>query len=271
MTDIAGATGSRYVVTKADVGKQLRVVVRATAQNESAEAPSAPTPVVQSGAVVQVASVAPSTADAEGGAPQLVVDREQRSVQVKHGAQIVVTGRLVDADARPIADAVVDVFEQVTVVGAPWQKISTVTTDSQGGYSFRPTTTGSRTLRFAYSATRQAGEYRATREVVISVLAGMEIRALRRTVPASGLIALRGRVRAKPLPAAGTWVEVQVLDAGIWRTVATRRTSKTGRWSFTHRVRRTANVTFAFRARLRQLADVPSIESKSATVKVRVR
>lgn len=271
-TDITGATGPSYVVQKADVDKKLRVVVTAKNSEGAVDSASEATGVVQSGATVSVSSLAPGSTQAESSAsPQLVLDREQRSVSVKYGAKIVVTGRLVDSESRPIADADVDVFEQVSVVGAAWKKLATIKTDSQGGYVYRPTTTGSRVLRFAYSAARDTGEYRATREVVIAVTAGMDLRALKRTVPANGVIRLHGRVVAEPLPKAGTWVEVQVLDAGVWRTIGTRKTSPTGRWSFKHRLRRTAHVTFAFRARLRQLGDVPAVESKSTPVKVRVR
>ncbi|MBO9531842.1 MAG: carboxypeptidase regulatory-like domain-containing protein, partial [Solirubrobacteraceae bacterium] len=268
--DIAGATGAKYTVVKADVDRKLRVVVTASSGDGSVQAASAGTDLVASGQTVQVASAGPQ-ASGDGPAPQLVVDREQRTVQVHYGAKIVVTGRLVDADGAPIADADVDVFEQVSVVGAPWKKVATVKTDGQGGYVYRPVTQGSRVLRFAYSARRDSGDYRATREVVISVTAGMSIKAVRKSIGSRGLIHLKGRVRAKPMPVAGTWVEVQVLDAGVWRTIGTRKTSKTGRWSFKHRVRSVSRVTFAFRARLRPVANVPAAESKSVPVKVRVR
>lgn len=267
---IPGATGTSYEVTADDVDHQLRVKV--TASNPEGETPemSNVTGVVKSGATVRPQSLAPTSTTVDG-APQLVLDREQRSVQVSRNAKIVVTGRLVDADGQPIADAEVEVFEQVAVVGAPWKRVTTVRTDGQGGYVYRPATTGSRTLRFAYSARRESGDYRATREVAIAVVADMRLRAVPRVVRRGGVFRLRGRVMVDPLPAAGTWVEVQVLDAGVWRTVGTRRTSSTGRWSFRHRVQRVAGVTFTFRARLRQTADVPAAESKSAPVKVRVR
>lgn len=268
--DIPNQTRPRYEVTADDVGHQLRVLVTATNREGQTVAKSDVTSVVKSGATVRPQSLAPSSTTVEG-APQLVLDREQRSVQVSRNAKIVVTGRLVDADGQPIADAEVEVFEQVAVVGAPWKRVTTVRTDGQGGYVYRPATTGSRTLRFAYSARRDSGDYRATREVAIAVTADMRLRAVPRVVRRGGVFKLRGRVMVDPLPAAGTWVEVQVLDAGVWRTVGTRHTSSTGRWSFRHRVQRVAGVTFTFRARLRPTADVPAAESKSAPVKVRVR
>lgn len=269
-SDVPNARQPRYEATEDDIAHQLRVVVTASNREGTTSVFSNATDLVRSGATVKPQSLAPTSEKVEGS-PQLVVDREQRSVQVARGAKIVVTGRLVDADAQPIADAEVDVFEQVSVVGAPWRRIASVRTDGQGGYAYRPGTAGSRTLRFAYAARRESGDYRATREVVISVMADMRLRAVPRVVRRGGMFRLRGRVGIDPLPATGTWVEVQVLDAGVWRTVGTRRTSATGRWSFRHRVQRVSGVTFTFRARLRPTADVPAAESKSAPVKVRVR
>lgn len=269
--DVAKATGARYSVTAEDVGHRLRVLVRATNREGTAEALSNATAEVRSGATVRPQSVGPVAAPVEDGAPQLVVDREQRSVQVARGAKIVVTGRLVDAESKPIADAEVEVFEQVAIVGAPWQKVATVKTDGQGGYAYRPSTGGSRTLRFAYAARRDSGDYRATRDVVISVVADVRLRAVPRVVARGGLMRLRGRVSVDPLPASGTWVEIQVLDAGVWRTIGTRKTSSKGGFQFRHRLRRVGAVTFTFRARLRPAADLPAVESKSAPVKVRVR
>lgn len=296
--DIVGATGGTYRVGVDDIDRQLRVVVTATNTEGTTEAPSDPTAPVKSGKTIEVQSVQPGTGGVPGpagpgGSPgtavivappapgnggggnpatgQLVVDREQRTVDVRYGAKIVITGRLVDADTNPIANATVDVFEQLAVTAAPWTKVDTVKTDAQGGYVYRPKTTASRRLRFAYSDRRETSDYRATREVFVSVTAGMTIKAKRRVVPRRSLIRLNGKVLVDHLPKAGSWVEVQVLDAGVWRTVATRRLSATGGWSFKHRLRQSARITFAFRARLRTAGDLPSAEAKSSPVKVRVR
>lgn len=278
--NVPNGTGARHILGPDDVGKQLRVAVTATNREGATTAISEPTGVVKSGATVQPQSVDPGSEErandgnGAGGNPstgQLVVDREQRTVDVRHGAKIVITGRLVDGDSQPIADAIVDVFEQVAVTAAPWKKIGSVETDSQGGYVFRPKTTASRRLRFAYADRRNAGDYRATREVFVSVTAAMSIKAKRKVLQRRGLIRLKGRVGVDHLPQTGTWVEIQVLDAGVWRTVATRRTSRTGLWQFRHRLRQSSGVSFRFRARLRPAGDIPAAESRSAPVKVRVR
>ncbi|MDQ8047015.1 MAG: hypothetical protein REI11_20585, partial [Patulibacter sp.] len=287
--DIPGATGAKYTVVTDDVGHALRVTVTATNAEGSTSATTDATAAVRSGATVQTQSVAPGTptstpvvpapvaAAAGNGAGgdtatgNLVLDREQKSVDVKYAAKVVITGRLVDAQNQPIANAKVDVFEQVVTTTASWNKIATITTDSQGGYLFRPKTTASRRLRFAWADKVGTADYRATREVLVSVTAGMSIKAKHRVVGRHDTIRLNGRVSIDGLPTTGAWVEVQVLDSGVWRTVATRRLSSKGGWSFRHRLENSAKITFAFRSRLRATGEIAAAESKSVPVKVKVR
>ncbi len=278
--DIPNGVTASYIVGVDDVNHQVRVVVTANAGEGAVEVASDPTATIKSGAAIIVQSDSKAVGgnvaggNGAGGNPatgQLVVDREQRTVDIRHGAKIVITGRLVDADGNPIADAAVDVFEQIAVVAAPWNKVDTIKTDSQGGYVYRPKTTASRRLRFAYSEKREVSDYRATREVFVSVTAGMTIKARSRVVPRLGLIKLSGKVIVDQLPARGAWVEVQVLDAKVWRTVATRRLSAEGRWVFKHRLRGASATRFTFRSRLRVAGDLPTAEAKSTPLKVRVR
>lgn len=275
-TPVKDGAGPTYIVHKDDIGHLLRVVVTASNVEGETSVATSPTAVVTTGETIVTsgASAPPAETPRTGGDPstaQLVVDREQRTVEVNYGAKIVVTGRLVDADGQPIANATVDVFEQLVLTAAPWDKIGSVTTDSQGGYVFRPKTTASRRLRFAFSDRRDAADYRATREVLVSVRAGMSISAKRKVLRPRGVIRLRGRVTVDNLPKTGTWVEVQVLDAGVWRTVATRKTSSKGLWTFKHRLRQSSGIAFRFRSRLRVVGDVASIETASQPLRIRVR
>lgn len=282
-SDIADAKNTEYLLTRADVGLRVRAVVTLRNSEGSVQAESAASPIIKSGATIvgqtvdpgpEPAAPAPAPTNGAGGdagSAQLVVDREQRSIEVKYLTKIVVTGRLVDGQGRPIADAEVDVFEQLVTAAAPWKKLATLRTDAQGGYAFRPATTASRRLRFAYAAQRGGADYRATRDVLVSVSAGMRARAQRRVVRPGGLLRLRGNVLLEGLPKAGSWVEIQVRDGDAWRTVGTRRVSSRGLWTFKHRLKRSRGVTFRFRALLRAAGDVPSAQAVSPTVKVRVR
>jgi hypothetical protein len=238
---------------------------RITVKNAPSAAGATPDPAPGAGGPAATPAVTLS------GGTQLVLDREQKSVEVKYGAKIVITGKLLDAQNLPIPGAKVEVFEQLAVTAAPWLPVATsVVTDSQGGYVYRPKTTASRRVRFAYNAQRDGAAYRATREVFVAVRAAMSARAVKRVVGPRGTIRIKGRVTVDELPKTGTWVEIQVLDSGTWRTISTRRTTKSGLWSFSHKVRQSRNVSFKFRSRLRASGEVASAESTSRVVKVRV-
>lgn len=208
-----------------------------------------------------------------GGDPStgtLGFKKAPRNVKAKYGRKQTVTGTLADGKGTPIAGATVDVSERVQLPSATWTKVGSVTTDAKGKYRFQPATGASRRLRFSYSATRGSTDYRSTREVLVSVSAGMTIAAKPRTVARRGLVRLSGKVRIDALPK-GAWIEVQVRRVGGWQTVSSRRTDRNGRWTFAHRLQRAANTTLAFRARLRPASDIASAESTSSAVRVRVR
>ena len=134
-----------------------------------------------------------------------------------------------------------------------------------------PTASASKTLRFVYQGTRDGQPYSATREVALGVHARMTIGAQRHSISPQGTMRLTGRVGLAELPHGGAWVDLQVRDGSQWRTIDTRRTSAVGGWSYTHRMTRSQNTTFRFRARLRTSGDVAALPSTSPVTRVHVR
>lgn len=196
---------------------------------------------------------------------------ERRTLRASYGSKPSVVGKLVDASGTPIVGASLAVSEQVDVPGAPWTALGSVTTDAAGKYRFKPKTTASRRLRFVYSATVGGAEARAQREVLLAVRARMSIKATAAVVARRGLIGLSGSVRLDQLPAKGAWIEIQYRKGKAWRTIGTRRLSRRGTWTFRHRLTNLANVSLKFRSRLRPASDVPSEQTESRSVSVRIR
>jgi hypothetical protein len=86
-----------------------------------------------------------------------------------------------------------------------------------------------------------------------------------------GRIRLSGRVRSRPLPRPGKLVVLQAFDRGRWRTFATTRSRKGGRFSRGYRFSRTFRPrTFRFRARLPREAAYPYSTGNTPTARVRV-
>lgn len=94
------------------------------------------------------------------------------------------------------------------------------------------------------------------------------LRALKQRIKPYGRMLLRGSLRASL--SRGALVEIQLRSGRGWRTIAVRRTNKSGDFRFRHRFRRTSKAVLAFRARVRPDADLPVRALPSRTVRVRV-
>ena len=76
----------------------------------------------------------------------------------------------------------------------------------------------------------------------------------------------------RPIPRVGKLVDLQAFDGGRWRTFATTRTNRKGRYRASYRFIRTSSPrTFRFRARARKESRYPYALGTSKVVRVRVR
>ena len=129
-SDIRGATGRTYTLQAADVGKTLRIVVKARNSNGSATATSAPTAVVQSppkpptgcpgGAFALVSQVTPPA--------RLIIDRLQfsPSVVTRSTQDVIARFHVVNTCGQPVQGALVYAtavpFNQLSVEEQPTGK-----------------------------------------------------------------------------------------------------------------------------------------------------
>ena len=105
----------------------------------------------------------------------------------------------------------------------------------------------------------------------VNVRAGLTLRATKR-VRRGGRARFRGRLLGKPIPRVGKLIDLQAFDGGRWRTFATTRANRKGRYRASYRfVRTNAPRTFRFRARARREARYPYALGVSKVVRVRVR
>jgi hypothetical protein len=191
--------------------------------------------------------------------------------KVLYGRTIPIRGRLVMAGGNAVANAAIEVWEQLRIRGATSQRIAVIGTDNSGRFTFKALRGPSRTLRFRYPGTAII-RARAT-EVDLRVKASSTIGVNRRRVVNGEDIVLRGRVRGGPLPAVGKLVQLQAYSRGRWLTFATPRASrKTGRWSYRYRFTATrGTVAYRLRVRIPQEAGFPYISGVSRVVRVLVR
>jgi hypothetical protein len=243
--DVDGADGVAYTVARGDVGRRLRVRVRASNAEGAAEAASAPTAVVTGlaaatpapspapppGPVVPGAPIAPVAipAPADGRAVlRAVFESAGRSATtLRWGESRRIAGTLRRPDGQPIAAARIAVTSLARVASAAPVPLAAATTDGDGRFTYTLRPGVSRTLTFAYGAARATVAARVIPHVILHA---------RRS---GTVVRLSGRIPGTPAGLRKR-VELQVRRGTTWRTFTTTRlTSTGGRFSYRHRTRAT--------------------------------
>jgi len=193
-----------------------------------------------------------------------------RVIRTRFGRAVVLSGRLVTAQGQPITGARVDVLSQRRSAGAPLTQLLQVTTDGSGAFRYEAPAGPSRMVRFGYRARIGDTEFARTTDVVIRVVAGVELRVNRRTMRNGQTLRYVGRLAGPATQ--GTIAEVQVRNGHRWQIVCSVKADARGRFACAHRFTRTfVPTTYTFRARVRRQAGFPYEPARSSLRRVHVR
>jgi hypothetical protein len=188
----------------------------------------------------------------------------------RYGASVSLQGRLTDAGGNSRSKAAVEVFERVSVPGGDWRYLTTVRTTSRGTFALRAPPGPSRELRFRYPGSAMT---QPVAEVVqLRVQASASIRADRKRLRNGDSVIFTGRLRGKPLPAAGKLLALQARTRRGWRTFANPRARAVdGRWQFRYRFTgTTVRSVYVFRVVVPQESGYPYARGTSANTQVLV-
>ncbi|HWH44575.1 MAG TPA: carboxypeptidase-like regulatory domain-containing protein [Thermoleophilaceae bacterium] len=287
---IEGATTPSYLISDADVGRRLRVVVTASNAEGSTSAASPATAAVFRPETHQERTPAPPAGEGPGGqqapepGPPNGTNASERaqltatfgrsrssSLRARYGAPVEITGRLLDPAERPIGGARLSVLAQPMVSAARFDEIGAVRTDPDGRFRYMLPAGPSRVVRIGYHARLGDSQFADVTEITVLVAAGVSLRTSPRKLRNGSVGTLRGRV-AGPLPVRGVLVDLQARVGRQWRTFAVVRTTGAGRYRHRHRFRQTFRTTrFRFRARVRRDSDYPYLAGTSRIASLLVR
>jgi hypothetical protein len=191
--------------------------------------------------------------------------------RARFGRAVHLHGRLTTPGANPVADAELEVSEQVKLPGAGWRRIGLVKTSRTGRFTFRAPRGPSRVIRFRYPGTPTIRA--RTAEVDLRVRATTSFRVNRHNVVNGEEVTFRGRLKGRPLPDASKLVQLQVYSRRRWGTFAIARANRrTGLWSHRYRFEATrGRVRYRFRVRVPQESGYPYATGTSQQVRVTVR
>jgi hypothetical protein len=178
-----------------------------------------------------------------------------------------------DATGKPIGGAVLDVVGRVERAGAKAKPAGTVTTRSDGRFSYRLGRGASRTMRFEYKAYSLDPAPVSTATVTLGVRAGFRLKLRPRTVRNGRRVVFRGRLRGGPgRKGARVSIDVLVPDARRRVPIGSARADAEGRFRFAYRFRRTlVTARYRFQARLVAQPGYPYRGATSHRVAVVVR
>ena len=195
--------------------------------------------------------------------------RLARAAYVRYGQLVRVRGRLTDPRRNPLQDVTVRAYTQVRDRSAPPRLVATVKTSRSGRFSFLVRRGPSRTIRIRYDGARQVRS--ATRIVLLNVRSRTTFRPSRRRLRNGEVVQFHGRIKTGRIPQQGKLVELQVLLRGRWRTFATTRANRRGRWHFDYRFDGTrGSQVYRFRAKVPPEQGYPFATGRSHVVRVHV-
>jgi hypothetical protein len=164
-----------------------------------------------------------------------------------YGAPVSLEGHLSDSSGNPLANAPVNVLEQVHLPGMEWRLIASLYTDRLGRFVLRAQAGPARHLRFDYPGT--ATSRPGTDEVELRVRAGVTLVPGRHRLHNGQVVKFRGRLLGGFVPPEGKLVTLQALTTRGWETFANARArSGDGRWSYRYHFTGTTSTSrYAFR------------------------
>jgi hypothetical protein len=170
------------------------------------------------------------------------------TLQIPHGQPLAINGLLETYDGRPVSRGVVDLSSRLRGSGA-FQAAGTLRAGGDGRFSYTAPAGPSRTIRFAYEGSELLKPASAALGVLVPAATAM--RASRSRARNGQRVVFSGRLVGRPLPPGGKLVELQAFFRGAWRTFATTRADRGGRWSYAYRFgATTGTVVYRFRARI---------------------
>jgi 5-hydroxyisourate hydrolase-like protein (transthyretin family) len=188
---------------------------------------------------------------------------------VEFGSKAEFSGHLLDKSGNPMAGASIAVWQSIPEEQGETQ-VATLTTGSDGGFSYEVTPESSRHLRFVYSGTATSLPAEGSAEVLVHAASTAKVTPTH--VLNGGSVTFSGEVEGRPLPAAGKLVELQVRLTHEWSTFRTIRTDPEGHWSIEYPFKRTCGKEeYKFRARLPGEGGFPLEPGQSHVIDVTVR
>jgi hypothetical protein len=192
---------------------------------------------------------------------------------VDYGQRIGIGGRLRNANGSPVAGAQVVVLTRDLRRGAIAIQRKTVTTRSDGSFSYRASASASRLLQFAWRAHVNDTRFTTSAYLTLNARASAELHVSTRHPRVGRRMTISGEMRGVDREGVTILVQGRARGSRTWQTFSDTEASRLGRFKVHYRFRASASRgrEFVFRARIRPGSTSPYKTGYSNVVTVRVR
>jgi hypothetical protein len=192
-------------------------------------------------------------------------------VSLAFGGRALVRGQVETVDGVPIRSAAVEVLFRHRATDRPLRALAPIRTDASGRFAYLLPRRPSGTYRFRYEGSPRFGP--GVSDLVTRVRARLSFRAAPRQARNGDTVTFSGHLVGGPVPRLGRTVDVQAWIPGSgWRTFATPRTDRRGRFTVPYTFQFTSGVQrYRLRALLERSGDYPYERAASRVVRVTVR
>ena len=194
----------------------------------------------------------------------------RRTQTSRFGKKVIVRGRLTDRQNRGIAHAEVIASERIALPGRRDAKARRIRTRNDGSFVYVVSRRGSsRRITLRYEGRFRGKQVEAVRTLALKVQASARLKVVLRGI----LVRYSGRVVTMPLPGRGKLVYLQGrARGGVWQTFARRRTTRSGRFTGSYRLRvHRPGVKLEFRVRVPREKQYPFVAGVGRVVARAVR
>ncbi len=183
-------------------------------------------------------------------------------LRASYGRRLRIGGVLLGSSGEPMPATPVDVVMSSPAATRSERKMR-ILTDADGRYSVRFTATSNRSITLTHAATGSSLVHRLT------VRSRVRLATAARRVRPLGRMRLRGSIQTEHAKK-GASVAIKVKSGRAWKTIGVARASRSGRFSFAYKFRRTRSARFVFRAVVLSSGDLAVSPRASNSVRVRV-
>jgi hypothetical protein len=156
--------------------------------------------------------------------------RTTRTVRYKR--RVTVLGRVFNESGTPIAGAIVRVLRKDERANSRWRTAATVTTRSDGRFTYRTRATASRALQLAWPSHVNDPQPAASGHLRLRTEASASFSVSPRHIVTGQRFRIAGRLRGYGFPRRpGKLLLLQAFERGRWRLVKKLRAGRTGRFS----------------------------------------